>query len=70
MAFKEFFDVLKSDETKEIGKEIVENAIGALQADPIACNNLKEIIVKSPFSLRDQFFWNCLQMIMIKNEME
>ena len=58
MAFKELFDVLKSDETKEIGKEIVENAIGALQADPIACNNLKEIIVKSPFSLRDQFFWN------------
>lgn len=58
MGFEEFKEVLRSDETKQIGTDIVENAIGALGADPIACKNLGQLIIKSPFSLRDQFFWN------------
>ena len=58
MSFEEFGEIIKSDETKDIGKELIENTIGALSADPIACKNLVQYIIKLPISLREQFFWN------------
>lgn len=58
MSFEEFGEIIKSDETKDIGKELIENIIGALSADPVACKNLVQYIIKQPISLREQFFWN------------
>lgn len=35
MSFKEFGEIIISDEIQDIGKELLENTIGALTADPI-----------------------------------
>lgn len=58
MSFKEFGEIIISDETQAIGKELLENTIGALTADPVACKNLVQYVIKCPISLREQYFWN------------
>lgn len=40
MNFDEFKNILKNDRANEISSEIVENAIGAFKADPVACAKL------------------------------
>ncbi len=55
---EEFGKVLKSGETKELGKDLAENVVGALCLDPIAYKNLVQLVIKIPMSLREQFFWN------------
>lgn len=58
MSFKEFGEIIISDETQDIGKELLENTIGALTADPVACKNLVQYVIQFPISLREQYFWN------------
>lgn len=58
MNFDEFKTILKSDEAKQQQQELLENALGTLEANPIAFKKLITTILNMPFSIREQIFWN------------